>query len=106
MRLWERISRWLTGTRRRYRPVPCSEAPEKLGDRTIYLVGEEAHEWHMILTCPCGCGEPIYLNLLSDFSPRWEYVVRWGEITVRPSVRRTIGCRSHFWIRRSEIVWV
>lgn len=106
LRHWKRLLSWLKGSGRSYRQVRCTDAPETLEDRTIYLVGEGGHEWHLILTCPCRCGDAIYLNLLTEISPRWDYVIRQGEISVHPSVWRTKGCRSHFRIRKGDIVWV
>jgi hypothetical protein len=59
---------------------------------------------HML--CPCECGEVISLNLMTSQRPCWT-VTRHedGTVSVYPSVDKTTGCKSHFFIRRSMIEW-
>ncbi|WP_338341959.1 DUF6527 family protein [Shinella sp. WSC3-e] len=38
--------------------------------------------------------------------PRWDIAVdAKGRPTLRPSVWRNTGCKSHFWLRSGRIVW-
>lgn len=58
------------------------------------------------LTCPCGCGAEMALNLQDGREPRWK--ARFdadGLLTLTPSVLRTAGCRSHFFITNGKVVW-
>jgi len=56
--------------------------------------------------CPCPCQETISLNLMTSQMPFWSLI--WhadGTVSVTPSVDKTSGCRSHFFIRRCRIEW-
>ncbi len=88
-----------------YRVVQATEDPDRLAPRTIYAVGENETLWHVVLLCPCDCGATIGLNLLPDDEPRWSLHNDEGGPTLKPSVWRTSGCRSHFFLRRGQIVW-
>lgn len=82
------------------------ELPEHLDERVIYVVGEGAQRWFVVFLCPCGCGETLYLSLHADGRPRWTlYEHGGGLISLIPSIRRLIGCRSHFFLKRGQIVW-
>jgi hypothetical protein len=92
------------GPRIRFQHV--EDLPDSLQPATLYVAGEEPHLWAAAILCPCGCGEVIHLNLLEDATPSWTLRHhRDGSVTVLPSVWRTKGCRSHFFIRNSRIVW-
>ncbi len=43
--------------------------------------------------CPCGCGDLVILSMLEDTSPCWKVI---DKNTIRPSINRIVGCRSHF----------
>jgi hypothetical protein len=88
-----------------YRVVHLSDDPDELRPETIYAIGENGHLWHVVLVCPCGCGATIALNALSDDSPRWRLRESADGPTLYPSVWRTAGCRSHFILRRGNVVW-
>jgi hypothetical protein len=83
-----------------------SELPTKLAPGFVYLVGEYGHPWQVALVCPCGCGEVVQLNLLPPGPPLWQ-AERGpdGNLTLWPSIRRSVGCQSHFWIRRGRVLW-
>lgn len=58
------------------------------------------------MRCPCGCGETIELMLMEGIRPRWDFTVdRKKRPTLRPSVWRETGCRSHFWLRAGQVIW-
>jgi hypothetical protein len=44
------------------------------------------------LHCPCGCAAIIQLNLIPGVSPCWSI----SENTIKPSINRIVGCKSHF----------
>jgi hypothetical protein len=84
---------------------PAEELPESLQSRRLYLLGADA-PWSAAFVCPCGCREVIHVSLLQDDSPRWTISFdRDGYPSLSPSVWRTKGCRSHFFLRSGAIVW-
>lgn len=105
-RFWWVIRCWLTG-----RPVPhhtiyVEELPDSLKRNCVYLVGENDFFWFVAMTCPCECGEVLYMNLLEERRPRWSFTANAdGTITLIPSISRQKGCRSHFFFRRGVVEW-
>ena len=81
------------------------EAPVNAKKNTVYIVGENNFYWMVGLLCPCECGNFIHLNLLKEAKPRWKFKISKGLISISPSVRRTSGCKSHFFIRKGKCVW-
>jgi hypothetical protein len=91
--------------RDRLRSVAVDELPDSLAQRRLYLIGSGI-PWSAALICPCGCGQVIHLSLLPDDSPSWAVSFdRDGLPTLSPSVWRTKGCRSHFFLRHGRIAW-
>lgn len=91
--------------RRVLRVVFLADEPERLEPDVLYAIGENGHLWQATLACPCGCEARITLNLLPDDSPRWRLRVDDDVPTLSPSIWRTTGCRSHFFVRRGQIDW-
>ena len=59
-----------------------------------------------LFKCPCNCGSVISLSLQALHTPHWELRRSpWQRPTLYPSVFRTTGCRSHFWVRDGNIEW-
>ena len=84
----------------------CDELPETLQEQRIYLIGESDKPWLIAFQCPCGCESFIQLNTLKEAKPRWTYQLhRFNRISLAPSVWRKIGCKSHFWIKKGNVVW-
>lgn len=82
------------------------DIPEAVEENILYVIGENKSYWCLKMKCPCGCGEEIQLGLLKG-NPKWDFVVHWnGSVSVTPSIWRSKGCLSHFFIRRGKIVWV
>jgi len=109
-RLWSRCVAWLrqrpwASRRALYRVVRVEAEPNRLQPNCVYVVGEGDHVWQASLLCPCGCGETISLDLLQDSSPCWKLSEVENLTTLRPSIRRVVGCRSHFFLRRGRIEW-
>lgn len=83
------------------------DVPDNLLERKIFIVKDGNFPELLVLKCPCGCDAIIQLNLLNDASPLWQYNFNnKGHIDVYPSVWRKTGCKSHFFIRDSNIDWV
>lgn len=103
------ILRQLTAFRRWVRPLRALEVddvPDLLNPDVAYLVGEDGLLWSAAFVCPCGCGAAIQLSLVERDRPRWRVVVEPnGTITLSPSVWRTRGCGSHFFVRQGRIRW-
>lgn len=102
-RLWRWLRHTFTG---RYQVVFVPEQPEKLLSSTLYLIEDDGFLEHASMRCPCGCGHIIYLNLLVDESPCWSVLVHDdGAVSLNPSIWRRDGCRSHFFFKRSKVLW-
>ena len=106
--LWSWLRRLFTKTPAPYRAVVAEDVPEQFRTRNVYLIGENGHFWCAAMLCPCGCGEVIQLNLVNGSRPRWRFELdpRTQAISLRPSIWRTVGCRSHFVLRRGRVQWV
>ena len=88
-----------------YEPTFTEELPSIFDSDKAYIVGKEPYYWALAFECPCGCKEIITLNLLDEVDPRWEFSVRRKKITIYPSIRRVVGCRSHFHIIKGRVQW-
>lgn len=89
-----------------WRVVTTDDIPDDLQSATLYLLGEPGHLWCATLRCPCSCNAVIQLNLLPQVRPRWTVQIgNDGTASISPSVNRSQGCRSHFFFRRSHIIW-
>ena len=86
------------------RSVFVDDVPEHVDPGRVYVVGEEPA--FVVLACPCGCGERLTATLLEGSSVRWRCEVHPDEsVTLVPSLWRSTGCRSHFFLRRGEVSW-
>ena len=80
------------------------EAPEK---KVLYIVGTAEEPWQVELICPCGCKDKIVLPVNNSTSPRWSLKITEQNIpTLHPSIWRTKGCNSHFFLRKGKVEWV
>jgi hypothetical protein len=104
------IRRTMSWLRRQAKPMRVQrivEEPDVLDAYVLYLVGNREYPWAVMFTCPCGCAARIALNLVRDTRPCWrERVHIDGTVSLFPSIDRTVGCRSHFWVRRGIVHWV
>lgn len=101
----KRLFRWSDG-REHLEVRALEDSPELHEKGVVYLIGDSGKYWFVEMACPCGCGEVIKLKLFGK-SPVWAvYFDQVGRISLRPSVWRTKGCRSHFFVRDSQIYWV
>ena len=109
MKNWLRgiISKLVKWFKPKHRLEYREELPELLSDRTIYIVGQPNNPWLIAFKCPCGCNSIIHLNLLGDAKPKWRYrITSKKRVNISPSVWRTKGCKSHFFVKNSKIDWV
>ena len=105
-RLWRTAWRWIWRQPTPLRTVWVGELPDTLDAQHVYIVGEGGHLWFAALLCPCGCGATVHMSLMPDGRPRWAMTAHEdGTISLSPSIWRTRGCRSHFFLRRGVIVW-
>ena len=90
---------------RRYRVLFADELPDDISPFELHAIGR-GQPWLAAFKCPCGCGSIIQLSLLTYDSPRWALnVENDGTGTLSPSVWRSQGCRSHFFVKRGMIIW-
>lgn len=82
------------------------EVPSSVPPKQLLRMLDEGEAWAAVMTCPCGCGAVIELLLSQAARPRWTLTARGDLPTLHPSVWRSTGCRSHFWIRGGQIHWV
>jgi hypothetical protein len=103
---WLALKRWFRGQPPPLRTQNVEELPERLDARFVYIVGEGNHQWFATMLCPCGCGGTIYINLMPDSRPLWELTENDDrKVSIHPSIWRTKGCRSHFFLRNGVVVW-
>src|SRR5665213_1769981 len=88
-----------------YREECVDLFPERLMAGRLYLAGDGKEFWGAALLCPCGCGDTIQLNLLTEVRPAWRVSRLRTGITVEPSVWRQKRCRSPFFLRPGPLKW-
>jgi hypothetical protein len=89
----------------RYFAHNVEEFPQRVKKGLVYIVSEGPEPDTLIFKCPCGCKDTIYLNLLTDTHPCWKFEVNFiGLVSIRPSVRRTVKCKSHFSIADGQVI--
>ena len=91
----------------RVRYFESEPEPSDVGAKTFAIVGTPKLRKYAHFRCPCGCGQVIVLTSNPKVRPRWTLVVdRQRRPTVAPSIWRTTGCGSHFFVERGRIKWV
>jgi len=84
----------------------AEDLPDEFAENTLHVAGEHGNYWCAAMRCPCGCGALIHMSLLAEDDPSWRLRVdRGGRPSLTPSVWRTSGCRSHFFLRAGRIEW-
>lgn len=102
---WRRLTSRILPVRR-LRIVEADSLPRKLPWRDLVLARDADEDWCVGMRCPCGCGRTIELLLIREAAPRWDLSTdASGLPTLKPSVWRQTGCRSHFWVRGGRIDW-
>ena len=94
------------GPTRRLIVIDGDSLPRSMPRRDLVLAREHDEDWCVGMRCPCGCGDLIELLVITEAKPRWDIDTdQEGRPTLSPSVWRTTGCRSHFWLRQGRIQW-
>lgn len=88
------------------RTLHTEELPDTLRPGFVYVLGEGRYRWSVATLCPCGCKGVLQMSVMKEGRPRWQLEEHQdGTISLHPSVWRKEGCRSHFFLRRGQIVW-
>jgi len=67
------------------------------------LVSRSGQDRWLVMSCPCGCGAAIPINLDRRTGPAWRLYNAGPKITVYPSVWRESDCEAHFIISRGRV---
>lgn len=75
-------------------------------NKVLYIIGTKDQPWQVEMLCPCGCNDKIVLPVNYETSPRWSIKVNGnGLSTLHPSIWRSKGCKSHFFLLGGKIKW-
>ncbi|MHB8163819.1 MAG: DUF6527 family protein [Methanoregula sp.] len=74
--------------------------PETLEEATLYVSIKYATTIHK---CCCGCG----FEVVAPLSPvDWSITFNGETVSLSPSIGNwSFPCKSHYWIRDSEVIW-
>ena len=82
------------------RLIEVDYLPKNLKEHKVYVEGD----WTAAFICPCGCKERIELNLVDDVRPYWQ-ISGDDRVSIKPSVNKRDGCKSHFFITNGKVIW-
>ena len=86
--------------------IPDNPNPDTLNDNIVYVVGCKKYIKWAYLKCPCGCNDTIMLSLDRKKYPSWSVKQGMlGQATISPSIYKQDGCRSHFFIKKGQLIW-
>jgi hypothetical protein len=76
------------------------EIPVDLNEGRLYISIRYRTAAHL---CACGCGRKVVTPIKP---PKWHVTFDGETVSLWPSIGRwQLPCRSHYWIRRNQIVW-
>jgi hypothetical protein len=105
----KRFIKWLLNlfkAKRPYKTRFVDEVPNTLDSKIIYIIENKGYRWKAVMICPCGCNKILHMNLIKDYNPSWKFEINKKKtITLHPSINRTVGCKSHFFIRKGKVIW-
>lgn len=82
---------------------------ETLSPGVMLLLGEDRDKPHsLIFLCPCGCGDEVHIptKAMAGTDRSWSLVIdESSRPTLSPSLQRTVGCRSHFFVTSGKVRW-
>jgi len=82
------------------------DLPDRPKRKRVYVLGTKQAPFQAVMPCPCGCGEMIWLDLETGQEEHWQILSdRPGNATLIPSIWKTDGCGSHYWLTRGRIKW-
>jgi hypothetical protein len=106
VRFYRWLRSWLPIRKSRWTGKVVGDVPDRLKQYCVYLVNEDGQLWQVAMLCPCGCSAVIQLCVLPDTRPSWTVRMHYDRtVSLTPSVWRTKGCRSHFFLRGGTIDW-
>jgi hypothetical protein len=73
------------------------------GDDIVII--ERGRARTVLFNCPDRCGDIVVINVDPVHRPVWRLALGDHGVTLMPSVWRTSGCRAHFIVWRSQILW-
>lgn len=86
--------------------VSNNPKPENIQKGIVYVVGGKEYIKWAYIKCPDGCGDIIMLNLSRKNSAIWKVKQdKIGRVSIKPSIHKLDGCKSHFWIKKGNILW-
>ncbi len=89
----------------RYTIVPPSS--EGFSNKNFIVKGNDNYHKWIFFNCPCGCGELLSLSLMDNRDQHWDIEIdKFDRVSLSPSVWKNDGCQSHFYVKRSKIIWV
>jgi hypothetical protein len=105
--LWRAAAaEWAKVSRPTIRVELVADRPRKPLKNRLYVTQQAGEPAFGAMACPCGCGETLNLRFFGERRPRWS--VRWNRRqrpTVKPSIWRQTGCRSHFHLTAGRVDW-
>ncbi len=106
IRFFKWLWSWRPFRRSRWTGIVVSDIPDRLKQYRVYLIWEDGQLWQVAMLCPCGCSAVIQLCVLPDSRPGWTVTMNSDRtVSLSPSVWRTTGCQSHFFLRSGRIDW-
>jgi hypothetical protein len=91
---------------KRYKHQIVNDVPDIVKSGIIYIIKNNGYPWQIVMLCPCGCKKNLHMNLVKEYYPYWKFKIdKRNKISLSPSVHRIVGCKSHFFVRYSKIVW-
>lgn len=106
IRSWLKSSKSSESFNNDYRFSIVEDLPNVISNNEILVLDEGGFPELLAFKCPCGCDANIFLNLLTDTSPKWKYIIDNSKVSITPSIWKKDGCRSHFFIINSIVKWV
>ena len=78
----------------------CPNKSADMDEGILYV----STDWDVAIhLCPCGCRNEVVTSL--DASG-WKFTESNGLPTLHPSVRNRFECKSHYWVRNGQVIWV
>ncbi len=103
---WRFIKQHLWRKELLFKVYRVDDLPEKLISSRLYVIGEGDYLWYAAMLCPCNCKAILHMNLSPDDRPKWSLSTDvYDNATLKPSIWRKVGCKSHFWLREGKIYW-
>jgi hypothetical protein len=104
---WWRRRRW---TQPRIRNLVFyetrDEVPADIPRYELLVIGTPEDPKWASLTCPCGRGHQLTINLSKHRSPYWRIRDDRRGPSLHPSIDSVSPYRCHFWLKHGSVEWV